>query len=69
MEPLILTDAQRLNQGYCGLIQRKSTVKHTIIKRRHTHTHTHTVLTDEWTDRQTECRRADKLLAPGGKQP
>lgn len=40
VEPLILTDAQRLTQGYCGLIQRKSTVKHTISKRRHTHTHT-----------------------------
>lgn len=30
---------------------------------------THTVLMEDWADRQTDCCRADKLLAPGGKQP
>lgn len=35
-KPLPLTDAQRLTRGYCGLIQRKSTVKHNNTKRWHT---------------------------------
>ncbi|MEQ2314554.1 hypothetical protein AMECASPLE_013372 [Ameca splendens] len=32
-------------------------------------TRTHAVLLEEWTDRQTDCCHADKLLAPGGKMP
>ncbi|KAM7391509.1 hypothetical protein PAMP_022194 [Pampus punctatissimus] len=35
MKPLPLTDAQKLTQGYCGHIQRKSIVKTSITKRTH----------------------------------
>ena len=55
MEPLPLTDAQRLTQGHCGLIQRKSTVKHTNTKR----TDTHSV--NGRMDRQTNRQNAAAL--------
>lgn len=57
------TEAQRLTRGYCGLMQKKSTVKHT--KRRHTHTHR----VKRRMDWQTDCCWTDKLLASGEEQP